>query len=973
MTQCTIRILPADSDRFDVRYDDIPSHKVSKARLEDILKTGSADCRFYSDAQFRELGSALFDLLDGTGGRLGAEMEKAEDEGEDLNLRLDLPPELDILPFEAMFSDGFITADREVNLFRLASGKGGGKSLVPEKRPLKVLFMACSPEGGDGLDFEREEELILERTEKLHLNLEVEDSGSLDGLRDMVEGLGGFDVAHLSGHAGIDGELGPVFYMEDETGRKDKVGPERLRRAFRGFRPRVLFLSGCSTGGREAGRDAPSFAEQMVQGGIPFVMGWAWPVADVAATLLAAQLFRYLSMGKGVGEAARMARQEVRKAHGAWALFRIYCSAARPGAVVAAGQGIRPPTMRKTLYRTLEHSGVRVLEQGFVGRRRQIQRGVRVLRGFEEQKGLLITGAAGVGKSCLAGKFIERFKQKKLVVVHGELETGDLFSKLIQLFERYGIQSGLEALHADSPPEERIAALFRQAFRELPAIVYLDDFEQNLERAVAGPSDEDDAFVVKRNSDALPLVRGLLRALPWAEGDANIIVSSRYPFRLEHMGADLPETNLATIPLMSMREADLKKKIEKLEHIAASDHRRLYVEAGKGNPRLLEWLDKIAAEEEKYDLTDLKNRVRGKQADYVAEYLFDIMTETEGEGFGTFLRNASVFRQPVPTDAMALFGTNPQIQRAAWLTLLERETRPDGDTFWVHPMIREMEWRKLPAPDRKSAHAAAAEWYANALANADEHPFAWLSEAVHHCLGSGRVRQACGYAIDLGQTMKNMQLYRERAAMQLEVAEHVAGETIEEAIRDGDGNVAVLFSNLGQAYNMLGDYPNTIKWTEKALEMDRELFGENHPDTAIDYNNLGEAYRALGEYGKAIDYYERALAIDRKNFGENHPQVAIYTNNLGSAYDSLGEYGKAIDYFERALAIDRKNFGENHPDTASDYNNLGMAYYNLGEYRKAAEFIERTLAIFVRFLGPDHPDTKTVRNNLEMARKAAES
>ena len=60
----------------------------------------------------------------------------------------------------------------------------------------------------------------------------------------------------------------------------------------------------------------------------------------------------------------------------------------------------------------------------------------------------------------------------------------------------------------------------------------------------------------------------------------------------------------------------------------------------------------------------------------------------ESEGFGSFLRIASVFRQPVPAEDLALFGTDCQIQRSAGLTLLERETRPDGDTFWVHPMIR---------------------------------------------------------------------------------------------------------------------------------------------------------------------------------------------------------------------------------------------------------------------------------------------
>jgi hypothetical protein len=153
----------------------------------------------------------------------------------------------------------------------------------------------------------------------------------------------------------------------------------------------------------------------------------------------------------------------------------------------------------------------------------------------------------------------------------------------------------------------------------------------------------------------------------------------------------------------------------------------------------------------------VKIKIRGKQADYVAQYLFEIMAGTGGEGFESFLRRSAVYRMPAPEDAFTLFGTKAQLHRAAWLTLLERETRPDGDLFLVHPTIREMEWQKLPAPEQKSAHDAAARWHRQAVEKADEKPYGLLSESVHHCLASGRVRQACHHAIVLGQMMTSMQ------------------------------------------------------------------------------------------------------------------------------------------------------------------------------------------------------------------------
>jgi hypothetical protein len=761
MRTCTIKIIPENPDgsgNFKVSYNEIPSHTLERDSLNGLIKTAGSDFWLYNDQRCKELGKELFTVMDGTAGRLNAEISKASDESRMLALRLDLPPVLDDLPFEIMFHNGFLTLDREITILRLVSPKGAGKKPDPAGHPLKVLFMACAPDSAGSLNFEQEEEMILRETEKLHLHLDVEDSGSCEGLTDMVRWIGGVDVAHLTGHAGLDETDGPVFCMEDEIGQLDKVSPQRLAGAFRGLPPRILFLSGCSTGMRDAGlnHDRPAFTVQMVASGIPFVMGWARPVTDIGATVLAASLFKYLAIGNGIARAVLMARQDVRGVHDTWKLFRVYACAEPPGPIIQSGMGIRPPSRRNILYRTLQGSHVEVLEQGFVGRRKQIQQGIRVLRGFCDQKGLLITGAAGVGKSCLSGKLMERFQNKKPVVVRGRLDPPAFLNQLISFFEQEGHETALKILHGEKRPEERIEALFRQAFKDVPCIIYLDDFEKNLPDAGELSSEKQNFTVIP---ESLPLVRSLLNALPWADGKTSLIISSRYPFRLEHRGENLPETRLVSIPLMSMQAVDLKKMGDNLPHIFGTPHKELYLAAGKGNPRLLQWLEKIAAEEDQYDLTALKTRVQGKQADYVAEYLFEIMAEKSGPGFDDFLRRASVYRIPAEIGAFALFGSPEQIQRAAWLTLLEKESRPSGDLYQVHPMIRETEWEKLPQPERQKAHEAAANWYDQQIQNNPRPSFARLSQSVHHALSAGRVRLACGHAVRLGNMMKNMQLY----------------------------------------------------------------------------------------------------------------------------------------------------------------------------------------------------------------------
>ncbi len=705
-----------DKDRADyaVNFGGMISHRISQAQIDKALALHKESSWQRNLRDANVLGTELFRMIDGSGGRFQQELDKAKQSGESPELYLNLPPELDILPYELMFHNGFLVLNHGVNIFRLISDKGKARQVKPEKRPLKTLFMACSPQGEAALQVEHEEEQILQETEKLHLHLDVEDSGSLEGLSEMITAAGGFDVVHLSGHAGIDDTLGSVFYMEDDTGETDPVTPIRLWEAIQAFPPRILFLSGCSTGKAEIHKGMASFTEQMVSFGIPFVMGWAEPVTDVGAIRMAVCIFKYLAMGKRVSEAVNAAREATVDSYRTWALFRMYSDASPAGAVIASGQGLRTHNVRKTIHKTLSRSSVRVLEQGFVGRRRQIQQGVRVLRGTEDRHGILITGTAGIGKSCLSGKLIERFSHKKLIVIHGKLDVGDLFIKFNDLFEQYDIQSGLDIISSQDDNEKRVMAFFRDALKLMPSILYFDDFEQNLERVPSANADDDDVFKV--HDDVLPLIRGLLRALNWAEGNTHIIISSRYPFELVHAGKNLTEEYLHRIPLMSMRDADLKKKLDNLAHIQASRHKEAYIQAGKGNPRLLEWLDAIAAEEKKYDIERLKQEIQGKTEEYIATYLTELMMKTEGEEFRQFLRQASVYRQPVPESAFADFGTpvqiRAQIQRGCRLTLIEQEIQADKESLYqVNPMIRESEWNRLSEERQKSAQDTASRWY----------------------------------------------------------------------------------------------------------------------------------------------------------------------------------------------------------------------------------------------------------------------
>src|SRR5215510_8721107 len=818
--QVAIKIEPhVADDKRAVYWNEELSHHIDESDVQQALQKARTNAWKSSATDGTALGVRLYEMLNGSGGQLSAVVKEASQKGEPLHLYLDIPFAIDALPVELLHRQGFLALESDCHLIRRVTDRNRLKAAKPERRLLKLLFLACSPTNlADAvLQFEQEEERILQEVEKFPVDMRIEDSGSLQGLADALYEGAGYDIVHITGHAGIDPTLGPVFYMENDIGELEKATPDTLWKRLDTFRPKLLFLSGCSTARSDKLNASESFAHLMVQKGIPIVLGWGLPVSDTGATALTTELYRYLAMGKGIDEAVQRARLKMKDRYHPWPLLRVFTDGSKLTAVITAGQRLRQRTARTTTYKTLADSQVRVLESGFVGRRREIQTGMRVLKGFSDTYGLLIRGPAGVGKSCLAGKLLERCADKELIVMRGEVKKVDVLQQLRHMFDRKGIASGLEIIKSEMEFDDKIKELFRGPFQEQPTILYFDDFEQNLVR-------HGDVYHV--TEDVIEIMKPLLTAVDWAEGKTNLIITSRYPLMLESEGQNLPADKLEDLSLMSFKGPDLEKKKQALKHIPASANSELYMAFGKGNPRLLEWLEKIAAEEAKYDLEALKEALQGKAEEYIQQYVAEIMAKTQGEDFLHFSHRAAVFRQPVEQSAFALFGSAVLLEKGVDLTLIEREQRRGREAvYWVAPIIRDSEWARLLAEEQVAMHQLAYRWYDETIEGSTAPDYQYMEEAVHHALESGNIRGACKHVIPLGRHLADLLLYRERLQVQQRVIDHLTEAMIEEATRGNDNDIAVLLNNQGYTWNTLGEARRAIEYYEQALTIHRQVWG----------------------------------------------------------------------------------------------------------------------------------------------------
>jgi tetratricopeptide (TPR) repeat protein len=940
------RILP------DGTQDTSPVDLEEIYRLEEL----SRDFKWNkSPGLSQQIGERLFTILNGDRQTLLRALKEADGYGEPLQLIMRAKGPASHLPFELLYYNNFLVPSR-IHLIRRVSDRGSKKMPEPENRPLKILFMACSPLDTDPvLEFEKEEDTIFEVTKNLPVEIDVEDTGSLEGLGEWLD-TNEYDVVHITGHADIDKKGTPIFWMENDEGLSVDVKPVQLWKKLSLNLPKLIFLSGCRTGEAPEHAAALSFAHHLVSEHVPNVLGWGLPVSDLGASLAAKTLYHDLSRGKNILDAVLRTRYELYNHYPAdWSLLRLFSDGSPLHLpLVAKGQKKRPKP-RELQYRYLANSQVKVLRMGFIGRRRQIQQGLRGLRKDNNKVGLLLHGTGGLGKSCLAGKFCERFKDHVLIIVHGELNAFTIDEALKHGFRRGNNDEGLKILEEKEEIPDKIERLCYSAFQNRNYLILLDDFEKNLMGIEEGRPEV--------CADAEPILEALLKFLPYSGKMTQLIITCRYTFTLTFYGVDLVRERLEAIGLTSFQDADERKKVSELSSIASypvPDIKQQLIDAGRGNPRLMEALNALVGEVKDAEIDTLLFKVKGKQEEFVQKLVLRQLLESQQETFQTFFRRSAVYRLPVQKEGIGLVceelqDWESQAEKAVRLSLMEVDsTRSDYVRYWVTPLLRGDIFGDLPEEERRQLHQAAISYYQTILSASRYDPISG-AELIEHALEAGldtiAIEEGGGRFLP---HLRSTVAYKEALAHAKHILSHIAKPK-------RDGKYGKFMSELGWIHREMGDARQALEYYEQALSIDKEVYGDRHPTVALRLNNIGSAWYALGEHKKALEYYEQALSIDKEVYGDRHPTVALRLNNIGSAWDDLGEHKKALEYYEQALSIDKEVYGDRHPTVALRLNNIGSAWDALGDSPHAKEYFQQAYDIFQEFYGDEHPHTRTVK------------
>ncbi len=227
---------------------------------------------------------------------------------------------------------------------------------------------------------------------------------------------------------------------------------------------------------------------------------------------------------------------------------------------------------------------------------------------------------------------------------------------------------------------------------ETPLLLVLDDFEVNFERREDGLELRDGLPVI--TTDAKTVLNALVFAIQKNPGSLHrVIITTRYLFASE-------EVHFFHVdPLYRMPDADVKKKVTRLEAegpvFASSsksftDLKSRAVSVADGNPRLLEWLFAILAEED-FDIQTILDRMAAEETRFREDILARELLKQQTPAFRRMLGRMLIYELPVPMAAVRaiLEGAHEvdvHMNRASVLGFLETTLQPE-ETLHRAPRI----------------------------------------------------------------------------------------------------------------------------------------------------------------------------------------------------------------------------------------------------------------------------------------------
>jgi tetratricopeptide (TPR) repeat protein len=928
-----------------------------------------------ADAQ-RALGRQLFDLW------LASSWEKIRAAVPVGSLRFLViaseVPEILNLPWEILLPPSpegdFLGIDPLLRIRRFPSSS---RQMAPfsgelRPRPLRLLFMACSPSDQQTLDYEKEEEALFRVVYGQDVAFDSCDLGTFEELKEKVNEFKPH-IVHLTGHGTVlDGQ--GRFAFEKEDGTADLVPSEELRRFLAGSGVQCVFVSGCQSG--KAPREAlAGICQSLVGAEVPLAVGWAASIADDLATNFARTFYKTLKDGQPVDRAFLLARQEAWKAcqergDPSWTLPVLY-SATNQSLIFDPNKS---PEMLDRQNKILDPlPGMKEgYAEHFVGRRREQQRLLPAMQSGNLQV-VIITGLGGSGKSTLATRLARKLENYGFIPipVSSSKENPLNSARLLQAFGDAFRQAARKIRTENSSKADELSALAEDlinpklsvqsrlhdaiaALNEGRFLLLLDNFESNI--------DEVDRHIIG------PEISGFYKyLLDCLSGGSRAIITTRYlpsdlpvlPLKVhkEDLG-DFPESSFLKI---MQRDPEVERRIRSGE-LPMALLSELYEKFG-GTPRFLLQIREVIKEMDtellKEELAKVGlstgtepgelEKLRDKYfADIFTERLFGYLSPESQKA----LCRAAVFGVPITLEGLTAVAGEPLNRVSSFARSWQDrafaypETGKSKERLWiVYGLLRKWLLTRLSSDEQKAAHKAAGDFLTEMIRrNLDGMfgltPLDCLMVARSQYLQAESFESARNVTSLISVLFQRSGLYDGVRQINKELLDY------EEHQSNMDW--------IANAFLSQNDYSSAKKWYQRCIDTSSDTKSSHF---RIALHGLAVIDVDQGRFDDATEKLKTTMEI-MQHIGDRPGERATW-HQLGKIDLNKGDYVSAREKFETALKI-AEQIGD-RPGEVEALFGLASIDANKGDYDSASEKLETTMKIAQR-IGDRSDEAATLHN-----------
>ena len=530
----------------------------------------------------------------------------------------------------------------------------------------------------------------------------------------------------------------------------------------------------------------------------------------------------------------------------------------------------------------------------FYGREQELDNMVNLLDARATT--LLIPGIAGIGKTTIASKLIERFMHRRNLLYHRCQDwegSRSFFDSVADWLANIGDSNFADYLAATPVPKPSEAArLLVDALEGTATLIVIDDFHKIADS------------ILHKTFQAMSL------ALLGSEEEIGLVIFSR-SFKPVVPTKDA-EGRIASLVLPldgldSEAGRNLLTSFESLE-----DEQWLHIHGlSRGHPLVLELINRGASAGAFHETLE----------NYVSVEIFSKLSAKQKQ----VLTCLAIFREPVKLEALAAQGLDTDELDSLVEQGLARDV--DTETYDLHDLIREFLLRSLKDETRKDVHSKCSDWYRSLKPTPDvsiELIFHLTKcdcgeEAADLVVAQGREIVSQGHMELIGliesippdnlSILIKTKLYQLRGEVLVLLGRFLEAEEILQQTKifaRSEGLTIIeaeVLSALADIALKQGNSDDALSMHRDALEKFIEL--DDAKGAARSYNNMGYLLRRRNDKPKALEAYGEVEKI----LSQSDSQELLGSQLiLARAFIELGEIDRARDHaltaFEKTDGID---------------------------------------------------------------------